>query len=186
MSCSQVRRELLEHFAFREELEARSAPHLAHLESCAECRQEVGIDQALVMQLRRALRERVEGSTPSAASWELVRRRAVDGPRRAWTGRLLRLGRMLPAVVVGVLMFATATAPGTRPLPEPQSPGFVASSARRAVPPAEEASGLPRADATAPRLPQADGPPPGWPMETRPTDPLTWSDGEPPITRWMP
>ncbi len=186
MSCSQVRRELLEHFAFREELGARSAPHLAHLESCAECRQEVGIDRALVMQLRRALRERVEGSAPSTASWELVRRRAVDDPERAWAGRLLRWGRMLPALVVGVLMFATATAPGTRPLPEPRSPALVASSARRAVPPAEGAIGGPPTVANATRLHQAEGPPPGWPMETRPTDPVAWSDGEPPITRWMP
>lgn len=186
MSCSQVRRELLEHFAFREELGARSAPHLAHLESCAECRQEVGIDRALVMQLRRALRERVEGSAPSAASWELVRRRAVEGPGRPWTGRLLRWGRMLPAVVAGVLMFATAAAPVSRVFPGTQSQTFVASSARRAVPPAEEASGWPPADVTTYRSPQVEAPLPGWPMEVRTADQVAWSDGEPPITRWMP
>jgi hypothetical protein len=111
VSCSKVRRELLEHFRFREELGSSSAPHLAHLERCASCREEVGIDQELVEQLRRALRERVAGLAPSAASWEVVRQRTVDRPQRPLALRLVQWGRVLPAAVAGVIMFAMATAP---------------------------------------------------------------------------
>jgi hypothetical protein len=114
VSCNKVRRELLEHFRFPMELGSRSGPHLAHLESCAACREEVGINRELVEQLRRALRERVESSDPSAASWDLVRRRALDRPARSWTMRVLRLGGggLLPAAVAGVLMFATVSETG--------------------------------------------------------------------------
>jgi hypothetical protein len=114
VSCNKVRRELLEHFRFPTELGSRSGPHLAHLESCAACREEVGINRELVEQLRRALRERVESSDPSAASWDLVRRRTLDRPARSWTMRLLRLGGggLLPAAVAGVLMFATVSETG--------------------------------------------------------------------------
>jgi hypothetical protein len=114
VSCNKVRRELLEQFRFPMELGARSGPHLAHLESCAACREDVGINRELVEQLRRALRERVEGSDPSAASWDLVRRRALDRPARPWTMRVLRLsgGGLLSAAVVGALMFATVSETG--------------------------------------------------------------------------
>jgi hypothetical protein len=133
MSCSQVRRDLLEHFRFPEELGHRSGPHLAHLESCADCRREVGIDLVLVDQLRRALRERIEGSAPSAASWEVVRRRTVDSGQRPWTDRFLRWGGMMPAAATGILMFAVATATYTGVLHEPRSPA-ANPSAERAVP----------------------------------------------------
>jgi hypothetical protein len=112
VSCSRVRRELLEHFRFPQELGSRSGPHLAHLESCAACREEVGINRELVEQLRRALRERVEGSDPSAASWDLVRRRTVERPATPWTTRVLRWGSLLPAAVAGILMFATVSETG--------------------------------------------------------------------------
>lgn len=181
MSCSQVRRELLEHFAFREELGPRSWPHLAHLESCADCRQEVGIDRELVKHLRRALRERVEGSASSEASWELVRRRTVDRPK-PWTVRTLRWGGMASAAAAGIMMFAVATAPETRLLPGPQSPVSVASSATRVVPPVEE---WPPADAITYWAPQADAPLPGWPMATQMADEVALSFGEPPITGRM-
>jgi len=133
MSCSQVRRELLEHFRFPEELGPRSGPHLAHLESCAECRREVGIDLVLVDQLRRALRERVEGSAPSTASWEVVRRRTVDSADQPWTGRFLRWGGMMPAAATGILMFAVAAASYTGVLHESRSPA-ANPSAERAEP----------------------------------------------------
>lgn len=181
MSCSQVRRELLEHFRFREELGPRSVPHLAHLESCAECRQEVGIDRELVTHLRRALRARVEGSAPSAASWELVRRRTVDRPVRPWTVRVLRWGGMLPAAVAGIMVFAIATSPETGRLPGTQAPVLVTSAARRAVPP-EQATGWQPAQSNNYRAPQADGPLPGWPMEPQKGDEVAASFGEmPPI-----
>jgi anti-sigma factor RsiW len=185
MSCSQARRELLEHFALGEELGSRSMPHLAHLESCADCRREVGIDRQLVESLRRALRQRVEGHAPSEASWELVRRRTVDRPAVPWTVRLGHWGGMASAAAAaGVMIFAVATAQETTLFPETQSP-FVASAAWRAVPPVEEAA------VSAPTLwntyrpPQADGPLPGWPMQTQMSDETGRRDGEPPITGRM-
>jgi anti-sigma factor RsiW len=93
MSCHKVSRELLERFRFGEELDARSAPHLAHLQVCVSCREEVGIDRALLGQLRRALQARVDGYAPSPSSWELVRDRALAAeasrPWTSWLGGLL-------------------------------------------------------------------------------------------------
>jgi hypothetical protein len=142
MSCNRVRRELLEHFRFPEELGSRSGPHLAHLESCAACREEVGIDRELVQRLRRALRERIENSSPSAASWDLVRLRTVDRPVRPWTTRVLQWGALLPAAVAGILMFAVATGSQSTFLSQTQTPAPVieAATVERAVPQAEEPS----------------------------------------------
>ncbi|HEX5579274.1 MAG TPA: hypothetical protein VFY43_06380 [Candidatus Limnocylindria bacterium] len=94
MTCRKARRELLERFRFGEELDARSAPHLEHLQTCPDCREEVGLDRALVGQLRRALQARVEGYDPSPSSWQLVRARALasDGAPSLWAGWLGRLG----------------------------------------------------------------------------------------------
>lgn len=139
MSCSRVRRELLELFALGEELGSRSGPHLAHLESCADCRQEVGIDRELVETLRRALRERVDDRAPSESSWGLVRRRTVDRPPR--TIRVPHWGGIASAAAAGIMMLAVATAPQARLFPGTQSPDFVASSARRSVPPVEDTTG---------------------------------------------
>ena len=93
MTCRKVSRELLERFRFGEELDARSAPHLEHLQTCPTCREEVGLDRALVNQLRRALRARVEDYEPSAASWQLVRERALaaDSAVLSWTSWFRRL-----------------------------------------------------------------------------------------------
>ena len=179
MSCSRARRELLEHFALGEELGPRSAPHLAHLESCAECRREVGIDRQVVENLRRALRERVKGGAPSEASWELVRRRTVDRPVLPWTVRAQQWGGMVSAAAAAsIMMFAIATAPVTRLFPEAQSP-FVASAARRAVPPVEDASGgeLYRPSYIAP---QTDLPLPGHRMQMKLGDEAASPDGDPP------
>ena len=112
MTCRKARRELLERFRFGEELDARSAPHLEHLQTCLECRDEVGLDRALVAQLRRALRARVEGYDPSPSSWQLVRERALaaeGGPSlwTSWFGRLtggLRAAGAVAAVALVVML----------------------------------------------------------------------------------
>ena len=185
MSCSQARRELLELFALGEELGSRSAPHLAHLESCAECRREVGIDRELVHNLRRALRARVEGHAPSEASWGRVRRRTVDRRERPWRVPLVRWGGMASAAAAaGIMLFAVVTAPEARLFPETQSP-FVASAARRVVPPVEEASGWLAGYSSTYSAPQADPPLPGWPVRTHLSDETGRRDGEPPITGRM-
>lgn len=110
MSCHKVSRELLERFRFGEELDARSAPHLDHLQVCPACREEVGIDRVLLAQLRRALRSRVEGYAPPASSWELVRDRALAAEAsRSWTswfGGLLGGLRAAGAVAAVALVVA--------------------------------------------------------------------------------
>jgi len=179
VSCSRARRELFEHFALGEELGPSLGPHLAHLQSCADCRQEVGIDRELVENLRRALRERVEGGAPSEASWELVRRRTVDRPVRPWTVRVMKWGGMVSAAATMLFAVATASAPGLSP--GTMSP-FVAAAAGRTVP-LEEASGWPPAPSNTYPEPQASGPLPGWPMQTHMTDEAATRDGEPPIAR---
>lgn len=119
MSCRRVSRELLERFRFGEELDARSGPHLDHLEGCLACRQEVGLDRALVTQLRRALQARVDGYAPSPSAWQLVRQRALTEPapslgRLSWLARLpagLRAGGAVAAVAL-VLMLGLPEAGG--------------------------------------------------------------------------
>jgi anti-sigma factor RsiW len=113
MSCRRVSRELLERFRFGEELDLRSDPHLAHLQSCAACRSEVGLDRALVGQLRNALRARVAGAAPSPRSWEVVRDRALalEGPRTG-PSSLWRWMRLAPAAAaMSLMVFAVAVAP---------------------------------------------------------------------------
>jgi hypothetical protein len=182
MSCNRVRRELLAQFALGEELGSRSEPHLVHLQSCADCRREVGIDRELVKNLRRALRERVEGTAPSGASWELVRRRTVDLPERSWTTIVVRWGGMVSAAAAaGVMLFAVASAPEGRLLPGTQS-DYIASAARRVVPPVDESNG--RAVAIVDLTRQTFPPLPGWPMQTQISDKSAARD-EPRITRHM-
>ena len=112
MSCSRVSRELLERFRFGEELDVRSDPHLAHLQSCGACREEVGLDRALVLQLRRALHARVVGASPSPRSWEAVRERALAvGASQTGLTHLWRWMRLAPAAAAMTLMvFAVAVA----------------------------------------------------------------------------
>jgi anti-sigma factor RsiW len=116
MSCRKASRELLERLRFGEDLDARSAPHLAHLESCSACREEVGVERALVLQLQRALRARVAAGSPSPAAWVGVRERALAeaGASGRWTwfswvGRVttgLRFAGAVVAVAVVVLLGA--------------------------------------------------------------------------------
>jgi len=181
VTCSRARRELLEQFALGEELGPRSGPHLAHLESCADCRREVGIDRQLVKSLRRALGERVEGYAPSEASWGAVRRRTVDRPVRPWTARVVHWGGMVSAAAAaGVMIFAVATAPEMQLFPRIQS-GFVGSATSRAVPPVEEARGGPLAYQPPHVAPQTDTLLPGQRMQMKMGDQATPPDGEPAI-----
>jgi anti-sigma factor RsiW len=112
MSCRKVSRELLERFRFGEELDLRSDPHLAHLQSCATCRSEVGLDRALVGQLRAALHARIANASPSPRAWEAVRERAlaIEAPQarllQAW--RWLRLAPA--AAAMSLMIFAVAVA----------------------------------------------------------------------------
>jgi anti-sigma factor RsiW len=112
MSCRRVSRELLERFRFGEELDLSSEPHLAHLQSCAACRTEVGLDRALVVQLRNALRARVADASPSPRSWDVVRERALaaDSQRMPliFPWRWLRLAPA--AAAMSMMIFAVAVA----------------------------------------------------------------------------
>lgn len=110
MSCRRVSRELLERFRFGEALDWQSDPHLRHLESCVACREEVGLDRALVIQLRRALHARVAGHAPSASSWQTIRRRALAlETAPSWSDRLIRWARVVPAAAAMGLMVIAVT-----------------------------------------------------------------------------
>lgn len=184
MSCSQARRELLEYFALGEDLTPHSAPHLAHLESCADCRREMGIDRELVRNLRLALRGRVEGHARSGASWEQVRSRTVDRPARPWTAHVMHWrGMVSAAAAAGMMLFAVATAPPTATLHLTQS--SFASAARRVVPPVEDASSWPAPLSSAYVRPQAYPPLPGWPMQTRTSEEVATLNGDLPIPDGM-
>ena len=112
MSCRRVSRELLERFRFGEELDGRSEPHLAHLQTCRSCRDDVGLDRTLVIQLRQALQSRIAGGSPSARSWDVVRARAlaIDAPSR-WAAVAWRWMRLAPAAAaMSLMVFAVAVA----------------------------------------------------------------------------
>jgi len=184
MSCSQARRELLEYFALGEELTPHSAPHLAHLETCADCRREMGIDRELVHTLRRALRARVEGHGPSEVSWEQVRSRTVDRPVQPWTARVVHWrGMVSAAAAAGMMLFAVATAPETATLPISQS--SFASAARRVVPPVEDATSWAAPLSSTYVTPQAYPPLPGWPMQTHTSEEVATLNGDLPIPDGM-
>jgi hypothetical protein len=116
MSCRDARRGLTELFRFGE-LNPGTAPHLDHLSACRACRDEVGLDRALVRDLRRALHERVDGHQPSATAWEAVLRRAqADEPRR-WPAALRvgwapLIGRLRAAGALGTMALAVVLAAG--------------------------------------------------------------------------
>jgi hypothetical protein len=140
----------------------------------------VGIDRELVENLRRALQARVKGGAPCKASWELVRRRTLDRPVRPWTVRAQHWGGMVSAAAAAsIMIFAVATAPETRLFPVAQSP-FVASAARRAVPPVEEANGGAQVYRSPYVAPQTDIPLPGQRMQMKMGDQAASPDGDPP------
>jgi hypothetical protein len=107
MSCHRVSRELLERLRFGE-LDRRSAPHIDHLAGCARCQDEVGIDRALLRQLRRALAERVEDSEPSPMAFAAVRERALrEESRGRWFSRTWRWVKLAPAGAAMAVMLIT-------------------------------------------------------------------------------
>ena len=109
MSCARVCRELLELSRFGE-LDVRSAPHIEHLVDCRACRDEIGLDRALVQQLRSALQARIEGAAPSSAAWDGILRR-TQRPELglgAWFRR--RSGMVLSRLRTATAVSATALA----------------------------------------------------------------------------
>ncbi len=107
MSCRRISRELIERFRFGEELDSRSEPHLAHLVACSRCRDEVGLDRTLVLQLQRALRARIASQDPSPRAFNAVRIRALaEDEHVSWRSRLFRLARLMPAGAAMALMLA--------------------------------------------------------------------------------
>ena len=120
MSCRRIRRELIERFRFGE-LDERSAPHLAHLHGCVDCRDEVGLDRTVVRHLQRALSERVVGHDPSPNAFEGIRQRAL-APAPAWGDGLWRWARALPAgAAIALMGFAVLS--GSSGLPRRRSRG---------------------------------------------------------------
>lgn len=105
MSCRRVAHELIEFFRFGE-LDARSAPHLEHLEACMNCRREVGLDRELVHQLRRSLQARVDAHAASPGAWLEIRRRALEPEAPNWRRRLLPALRLAPLGATAVLLLA--------------------------------------------------------------------------------
>ena len=92
---------------------------------------------------------------------------------------------MSGAAVAAVMLFAVATAPESRLFPGPQSP-FIASAARRAVPPVDENRGLSDAEYSTTDARQTDPQFPGWARVKRQvSDPAPNPDGDPPITGHM-
>lgn len=116
MSCHKVSRALLERFRFGE-LDAGCDEYLEHVERCSDCQDEIAVDRIVAGQLRRALRERVEGLEPSPAVWRAVRLQATDPePRVAWWAQaVLSLSRamrvMVPATAVMLAAVLTISAP---------------------------------------------------------------------------
>ena len=93
-------------------------------------------------------------------------------------------GMVSAAAVAGIMMFAVVTAPESTSFPGSQSL-FVANAARRAVPPVDEARGLPAEDPSTYSAPQSYHPPLGWPKNTQLTSPAASRDADPPITGHM-
>lgn len=135
MSCRRIRRELLWLVRFGD-FDAGSAPHLEHLAGCQGCRDEVGLDRALVRQLRTALAARIGDASPSPSAWEgVLARMAQPEPNfgRPWSARLaafLRAGSaMAGASLALVLALNLELAPiGSIPAPESTDPEVVSAT----------------------------------------------------------
>jgi hypothetical protein len=135
MSCRRIRRELLWLVRFGD-FDAGSAPHLEHLAGCQGCRDEVGLDRALVRQLRTALAERIGDASPSPSAWEGVMARMAQPEstfRRPWSSRLaafLRAGSaMAGASLALMLALNLELAPiGSIPAPESTDPEVITAT----------------------------------------------------------
>jgi hypothetical protein len=114
VDCRRAARELIEFFRFGE-LDARSAPHLEHLEVCLACREEVGLDRELVLQMQRALAARVDGHAPSPGAWLEIRRRALEDERPRWRLRLVPLSRLALVGGTAIVLLALVAPAGLSP-----------------------------------------------------------------------
>jgi hypothetical protein len=114
MSCARISREVIEFFRFGD-LDARSAPHLEHLAVCAACREEVGLDRGLVIQLQRALAARVDGHAASPGAWLEIRRRALESEQPGRFGRLLPGFRLAPLGATVLVVLALLATPNISP-----------------------------------------------------------------------
>jgi hypothetical protein len=151
MSCRRIRRELLWLVRFGD-LDAGSGPHLEHLAGCQGCRDEIGLDRAMVRQLRTALAERIGDASPSPSAWEgVLARMAQPEPRieRPWSARLAALLRagsaMAGASLALMLALNLELAPiGSIPTPESTDPEVTATA------PAARGAGLRQWEGSAP------------------------------------
>jgi hypothetical protein len=134
MSCRRICRELLWLVRFGS-FDAQSAPHLEHLSGCSACRDEVGLDRALVRQLRTALEARVGVAIPSPAAWDgVLERMRQPEPRlfrlRSWPVRFaaaLRAGTAMAgaglALVLALNLEVVPIGPVVQPEPVPNRQG---------------------------------------------------------------
>lgn len=125
MSCRRTRRELLWLVRFGD-FDAGSAPHLEHLAGCQGCRDEVGLDRALVRQLRTALAERIGDASPSPSAWDgvLARMGQPEPALRAWSSRLaaiLRAGSAMAGASLALVLALNLELAPIGPIPTPVS-----------------------------------------------------------------
>jgi hypothetical protein len=152
MSCRRIRRELLWLVRFGD-FDAGSAPHLEHLAGCQGCRDEVGIDRALVRQLRSALAERVGDATPSPRAWEgvLARMRQPEPTAlRQWPARLsalLRAGSAMAGAGLALVLALNLEMMPIGPSATPEASDLVVQSASA---PAGRGAGLRQWEGRAP------------------------------------
>ncbi len=114
MSCERIAREVIEFFRFGD-LDARSAPHLDHLAACPSCRDKVGLDRAVVIQLKRALAARIDGHAASPGVWIEIRRRALEPEPPGLLSRLLPVLRLAPVGATAIVVLALIAAPNLNP-----------------------------------------------------------------------
>jgi hypothetical protein len=126
MSCRRVRRAVLDTVRFGE-LGPSSAAHLDHLAGCQGCRDEVGLDRALVAQLRRALAARVEPFSPPSRAWYAILAEAQRPEPRAsiWGWSTALVGRLRTATAMAgtglalLLALNMEVVPAAPPAPAP-------------------------------------------------------------------
>lgn len=135
MSCRRARRELQWLVQFGE-FDQESAPHLDHLAGCRACREEIGIDRALVRQLRTALAARIEDAAPSPTAWDgvLARMRQPE-PRpsgfRSWATRLaagLRAGTAMAGAGLALVLALNLEIVPMAPTQTPDAEAVAAAS----------------------------------------------------------
>lgn len=138
MSCRRVRRELLDIVRFGE-LGPGSAAHLEHLAVCGACREDVGLDRALVAQLRRALAARVEPFSPPSRAWYAILAEAQRPEPRtsvwAWSAGLV--GRLRTATAMagtGLALLLALNMEVVPVTPAPRAPAAAEEATLEQVP----------------------------------------------------